>query len=144
MKNGKPEVCDIVRWSGLDGRDTHWRVKFHKKKIYHELPDTKVPPEDTVERIIYDICVESYMSDQYRQEELGLPCNRKFAYVVCTLEEATHVSLTGVCGAIAPIEECEFIECVNWTPERIDEERRNAVSEFWLREFRFLPHWEWE
>ena len=45
----------------------------------------------------------------------------------CPQEEATHVSLTGICGAIAPIEKCKVLGMVDWSPEMLEQERLRAV-----------------
>jgi hypothetical protein len=46
----------------------------------------------------------------------------------CLPSQATHVSLRGVCGAIAPMGECRFIEMVNWPYEQIIEEQSRAIA----------------
>lgn len=41
-------------------------------------------------------------------------------------EEATHLSLVGVCGTIALISECEVIGKVPWPEEQIAQDRELA------------------
>lgn len=45
----------------------------------------------------------------------------------CLPNEATHVSLTGICGAIAPIGECKVTGMVNWPEKHITEEHESAM-----------------
>jgi len=40
--------------------------------------------------------------------------------VFCRREEATHLSLTGICGCIAPISECKVVGRVAWTEKLIE------------------------
>lgn len=46
----------------------------------------------------------------------------------CLQEEATHVSLKGICGVIAPIEEVRVIGMVDCPPEFLEGERARAVQ----------------
>lgn len=45
----------------------------------------------------------------------------------CLRDEATHLSLSGVCGRIAPIEACKVTGMVNWTQELLDSARDSAI-----------------
>lgn len=47
--------------------------------------------------------------------------------VWCTREEATHVSLTGICGALARIEDCKVVGRVPWPEEQISQARASAM-----------------
>lgn len=44
----------------------------------------------------------------------------------CLREQATHVTLTGIAGAIAPIEECTVTGMVPWPDELLKEAREKA------------------
>lgn len=44
----------------------------------------------------------------------------------CLREQATHVTLTGIAGAIAPIEECTVTGMVPWPGELLEEAREKA------------------
>ncbi|MEL3888438.1 hypothetical protein, partial [Pseudomonas aeruginosa] len=44
----------------------------------------------------------------------------------CLREQATHVTLTGIAGAIAPIEECTVTGMVPWPDELLEEAREKA------------------
>jgi hypothetical protein len=47
--------------------------------------------------------------------------------VWCGREDATHVSLSGICGAIAPIGECRVVGRVSWSAEDVAEEVEFAL-----------------
>ena len=44
----------------------------------------------------------------------------------CLRDEATHLSLSGVGGRIAPIEACKVVGTVDWPQEVLDSARDNA------------------
>ncbi len=142
MRDGKPEVCDIVEYN-FCGQPRTWRVSFHLRIILHDIPTRQPPRHGSIDRLMYDFCALAYINEQYRREAAGLPANRKFRYQICTLEEATHLALVGVCGASAPIQECQFIKTVDWPAIQITTEQQNAVSEFWMSKNN-LMNWEWE
>lgn len=60
----------------------------------------------------------------------------------CTREEATHLGLHGIGGAIAPIEECEVTGIVDWPASIIGQYRDSAIEK--IGEFVFLrwPPWD--
>lgn len=46
----------------------------------------------------------------------------------CLREEATHLGLSGICGAIAPVEEVVVTGMVEWTEELLAYARESAVQ----------------
>jgi hypothetical protein len=137
------QVCDIVEY-GLDSfgeKPQTWRVEMHMKRCEDILD--RWEPSDIAEQIVKSVCLKSREEDRKIQKDRGLPHNRRYKLVYCRPEEATHVSLVSICGAIAPISECKKIRTVDWPAERIEEYRKNAVSEFWLKND-FAPCWDWE
>jgi hypothetical protein len=46
----------------------------------------------------------------------------------CYQEEATYLSLSGVGGAVAPVDEVEVVGKVNWSPERSSNAHQLVVS----------------
>lgn len=46
----------------------------------------------------------------------------------CIRSEATHLSLSGICCAIAPIEECRAIGMVDWPEKALAEARESAEN----------------
>ncbi len=135
-------VCDIVYY-GLDsfGKERQsWRITHHMKRVEDTLDDWQ--PDDIGEQIYKKILLENREKERKARLDKGLPANRRFRFKWCRQDEATHVSLAGICGAIAPIEKCEFIEEVEWPQDRIIERRKNAESDFWLNQFPTDYDWE--
>ena len=46
----------------------------------------------------------------------------------CTRDEATHLCLYAVCGAIAPVGECKEVGFVSWSAEAIEDQRQQALA----------------
>lgn len=135
-------VCDCVYY-GMDsfGKErARWRITHHLKRI-EDTFDDQDKPDDPVEAIIYEVIEEERLREKFSRWEKGLSHTRRFRYQVCTQEEATHVSLVGICGAEASVEDCEFIQEVPWSQEFIKEQRASAVSSFWLGH---IFDWRWE
>ena len=134
------QIGDIVYY-GLDsvGRErATWRVNLHLKRV-EETFDASVKTGDFGEDLFNEILGSLILKEKLEREEKGLPCARRFQMVGCSQEEATHVSLVGICGATAPIGECEFIRPVDWPQKLIDENAEGAK--------RFIGHgfgWQWE
>ena len=76
-----------------------------------------------------DICsVVEYQGSKWRVTGWLRPKPNSQRQVWCTREEATHLSLYAVCGAIAPVEACREVGKVTWPEERIDELRQTALA----------------
>lgn len=116
-----------------------WRITHHLKRM-EETFDPKLAADFT-EKIINRVIERSLLKEKLLRQEQGLPATRRFRFHYCVPDEATHVEIVGVCGAIAPIEECEFIREVDWDRELIEQERQDAISPFWLER---TTEWMWE
>lgn len=79
-------------------------------------PPPNLHPDDFIGSILYEACQE------LRDARDGQRKRMQF----CLREEATHLSLSGICGAIAPIEMCKVTGMVDWKPEHLEEERESA------------------
>ena len=111
-----PDIGTIVEY-GLDSfgeKPATWRVKSWMR----EAPTPQFKDEtfaDVIDEILFEGC----------QKIKG----KRWQW--CLQKEATHVSLTGTCGAIAPINECKVIGFVDWDEETVESERKHAL---WLGE----------
>lgn len=135
-------VADCVYY-GMDSfgnKRQSWRITHHLKRIEDTL-FTRPKPDDEIDQIIHEVVLESVLKEQADRKAKGWPHTRRYRFQYCTQEEATHVSLRGICGAHAPVEECEFIEEVPWSQERIAEVRAEAIRPFWLNH---KTDWHWE
>lgn len=133
-------VCDCVYY-GLDSfgkKRQKWRVtQCYRKQTSQEFDE------------LYPIDCEPLQSflelerlkAKFSRMEQGLPTNEFFRLIPCEPQEATHVGLTAVCGAIAPIEECEFIEVVPWSAELIEATKAAAASRV-KNDLRY-HEWQW-
>ena len=140
----KIQVCDIVEY-GLDSyneKPQTYRVTHHLKRIEDTLDTWQ--PSVTGSKIIRDLALKLREETRQKRKESGLPYTRRFKLIYCKPEEATHLSLTGIAGTHAPILECKKIRTVNWEPELIEQERKEAVSDFWLKINPSRIDWEWE
>ena len=138
------QVCDIVEY-GLDsfGKNPQtWRVTHHLKRVEDSLDSWK--PKHTGEEITKRVCLKFREEDRRKRKKQGLPHKRRYKLVYCLPEEATHVSLTSICGCQAPISECKKVGTANWDLDKIKEERDNAVGPFWLNMEMCMIDWEWE
>lgn len=108
-------ICDIVtvasepgdsRWREYDGKPRRWRVSSYLK------PAVFKPLGGIFDEILFESCQESGPDK----------CRLQW----CSQDEAVYVSLTGVCGAIARVTDCEVVDRVNWMPDQIAEEEDHA------------------
>lgn len=137
------EVCDIVEY-GLDswGKEPQtWRVTHHLKRIEDTLDDWN--PTDFMEKITRDIGLRFREKERAERKAKGLSCTRRYRLVYCKPEEATHVELVCICGALAPISECKKVRVVDWSEKLIQQTKAEAVRDFWLND-QLFPIWEWE
>ena len=73
--------------------------------------------DDFIAQILFESCQE--ISDKK---------GSKARMQTCLREEATHLSLSGICGAIAPIEACKVTGMVNWSDEELSQARMRATK----------------
>lgn len=110
-----PDAGALVEY-GMNSFGTspaHWRVKSWLRVA---------PPLDKAESTWLDEILHEAAAEVDTKTAAG-----KQRMQFCPQDEATHVSLTGICGAIAPIEKCKVLGMVDWSPERLEEERLRAV-----------------
>jgi hypothetical protein len=129
------QVCDIVLYSFSGDKPSKWRVTHHLRRIEES------PPVSSGWAIVDKIIAEEREKERQERLSRGLPANRRYRLQYCTQEEATHVALVAVCGAHAPIEQCERVGVVEWDAAYIEEQRKDAVRPFWLGK---QTDWRWE
>lgn len=103
-----PEVGAIVEY-GVDQisqKPRRYRVKSYLCRVL-ERPDFG---DDVIAEILFDSCRE-FDGSRMRW---------------CLREEATHLSMTGICGSIARVEDCVVVGMVAWTEKLLDEARASA------------------
>jgi hypothetical protein len=108
-----PDVGTIVEYNGASYRVDAWmRVKKPVPTV-EQIFETRVPSlNEVIDSILYET---AYHRNGDRFEW-------------CTRENATHLSLSGIAGALAKIEDCKITGRVNWTEEMIDELRQQALA----------------
>lgn len=120
----KFQVCDLVRVG-----NERYRVSGHMKRVPATLPiydkdDNSM--EAIAGRIVNNSVRQEVAKERKQRKADGLPHKRRYKLLRCTPEEATHLSLTGVCGRIVPISECTHEGTVNWDQATIEQERANT------------------
>lgn len=135
-------IADVVRYAFAGREKTRWRITSFLVRV-EDTFEAKHACEfdDVMEEINNRIINRHLLKEQYQRQERGLPAGRRFRYRWCTREEATHVELVAVCGAIAPIEDCEVVGEVAWDREMIDKERADYEKFPLLGR---LTDWQWE
>lgn len=112
-----PDVCECVEY-GLDsfGREPEtWRVTGWMRAA--QRPD--FGDGDELSEILFDACHEHV--DGKRMQ-------------YCLREEAEYLVLYGICGAIAPVEQCRVIGVVDWSDADIKRARDGAIRRGQARE----------
>lgn len=135
------EVGDIVLYSFAgEAEPRRWRVNGHMKRVEINFATRS---KDRLTAISARIAKRQYRHERRQRRKQGLPSFRKFRLVWCKPSEATHLELTGVCGAIATIEKCTKIGVVAWDEEHIQEARTSALK---LVELNYVtaPIFDWE
>lgn len=80
-------------------------------------PTPALAPDDFVGQMLHEACQE------IRDPRDGTKHRMQF----CLREEATHLALSGVAGAIAPISMCKVTGMVGWSPAELREARTRAA-----------------
>lgn len=109
-----PDVGSLVEY-GMNSFNTgpaHYRVTGWMRVA----PPPVLRPDDFIGKILFDAC----------QEIPDARDGHKKRMQFCLQEEATHLSLTGICGAIAPIEKCKVTGMVDWPADQIKKCRVRA------------------
>lgn len=109
-----PDVGALVEY-GLDsfGKEP---ARYRVKSWMRVAPAPQIAEDDWLGEILFEAC-------QQVETKTGAGKQRM---QWCLREEATHVSLTGICGAIAPIEACKVTGMVPWPKAQLDEARNSA------------------
>jgi len=108
---GVPDVGDLVEYEGERYRVDSW--------LRERVPPSEKLPKKTDPTSLSDLYEEIlYESQQYIH-------GKKLRW--CYREEAQYVSLAGVGGAVAPVDEVKVVGRVNWKPEHIEEARQQAL-----------------
>jgi hypothetical protein len=110
-----PDVGDLVEY-GMNSFRTE-PGRYRVTAWIRVAPVPELNPEDFIGEILFEACQE------LRDARDGQKKRMQF----CLREEATHLSLSGICGAIAPIELCKVIGMVDWPEAQIDEKRAHAL-----------------
>ncbi|MBF3053145.1 hypothetical protein ACQCLI_31940 (plasmid) [Pseudomonas nitroreducens] len=103
-----PEVGAIVHYgtNSFGTEPGRYRVSGYMRRV-EKKPDFG---NDFIAEILFDSCRER---DGTRLQW-------------CVRADATHLSLTGIAGAIAPIEQCEVVGMVAWSEAELLEARQFA------------------
>lgn len=109
-----PDVGSLVEY-GMNSFKTgpaHYRVTAWMRVA----PPPDLRADDFIGRILFEAC----------QEIRDVRDGGKKRMQFCLREEATHLSLAGISGAIAPIEMCKVTGMVDWPEDQIEEDREQA------------------
>jgi hypothetical protein len=110
-----PDVGAIVEYgvSSMGNGPKTWRVCSWLRAA----PEPTLAPDDFIGQILFETCREFDTKNGSVKKRMQW----------CLREEATHVSLTGTCGCIAPVEKCKVVGRVDWPEQQIDDDRSYAV-----------------
>lgn len=111
-----PEVGEIVEY-GTDSfgkKLARYRVQSY---LCEATPSPRPSGNNTLDAIIDEILAE---------EAVNRPSRKRLRW--CLAEEATHVSLVGTAGTIAPIDQCKPVGMVPWSAALLEEARRHAYQ----------------
>jgi len=131
LDNNRPEQHKVTYiWDGNSFQvdETEWH-----KSLDNEL--------------FWEIWTEDRLKEHYLRAERKLPCTRRYRYVRCRKEQATHLCLTCICGAIAPIADCTRTGTVEWEPEYIAREIKaynDTMDRIENDPFLSRTEWMWE
>lgn len=111
-----PEIGEIVEY-GTDSfgkKPARYRVQSY---LCEATPSPRPSGSSTLDAIIDEILAE---------EAITRPRRKRLRW--CLAEEATHVSLVGTAGTIAPIDQCKPVGMVSWSVALLEEARRHAYK----------------
>ena len=127
----------VLHGTGMDGQPKHWRVSTYLQRIEDPAYD---PGIDATTSKVMQEWVDEIRLDRMKK---GLPATRRYTFRTCTPEEATHLDLVGLCGAIVAVAECEFVSVVSWSTHQIQEAREKAAAHGRART-QLYGVWYWE
>lgn len=90
-------------------------------------PLPEFSPEDFLGKILFEACQKIHDAKDGVQRRMQF----------CLRDEATHVSLAGIAGAIAPIGMCKVTGMVDWPEDQIAKNRARAVRKGEMHEMIF-------
>ncbi len=116
---GVPDVCDIVTYKGDRYRVTGWMKEMLKRKPFEESLESHF--QSGGERLEFSKIFDDILYEA-QQEVHG----KKLKW--CYRDEAQFVTLAGVGGGIAPVDEVTIVgNCDGkWEPEHIKEAKNQA------------------
>ncbi|WP_052223772.1 hypothetical protein [Comamonas testosteroni] len=79
-------------------------------------PQPTLNPDDFIGHILFEACQEIPDASDGKKKRMQF----------CLRDEATHLSLKGIAGAIAPIELCKVTGMVDWPTDQIEKGREKA------------------
>jgi hypothetical protein len=106
-----PDVGDLVNYAGSGFRVTGWLCKAE--------------PVSSGDALVDEVLAEVMAEEAAERAAAGKPVKEQFRW--CLPEEATHVSLAGVCGAVASISDVTVTGRVNWPEAHIASGRESAL-----------------
>lgn len=109
-----PDIGAIVEY-GLDSFGKEPR-RYRVSAWIREAPVPEFKEEDWLEQILFEAC------QGLKDRSDGKLKRMQF----CLRHEATHLSLSGIAGAIAPISLCKVIGKVAWEEALLEDARRSA------------------
>jgi hypothetical protein len=111
MRMLAPDVGALVDY-GLDGFGKE-PGKYRVSSWLRPAAPRKFDPDDFLGEILFEACQE-IKGERWEH---------------CTREEATHLALSGICGAIAPVEACKVTGHISehWSAEHVAELRKSAL-----------------
>lgn len=136
------EVADCV-YFGTDSfgskRQT-WRVETHYRRRVHPHFYKEKPDGDWLEQFTYEFIEKTLLETKLYAREANPEIDFTYCFVwePCDPEKAEAVGLVAVCGAIAPLECCEFDRVVSWSPEHIQQAKDRAKNR--INSDRFYTH----
>lgn len=139
---GTPHVFgagDIVHYGSRGTEKRRWRVKAFLQRVEDSLDDSA----ESIDHIVEEVIRESVALERQERRAKGLPANRRYTFRHCLPADATHLKLSGVCGAIAPIDECEYLKQVEWTPDAI-QKAINYANALGDKGNQLIGCWRWE
>lgn len=109
-----PDVGSLVEY-GMNSFNTG-PAQYRVTAWMRAAPTPVLHPDDFIGQILFEAC----------QEIPDARDGGKKRMQFCLQEEATHLSLVGIAGAIAPIELCKVTGMVDWPNDQIEKGREKA------------------
>lgn len=110
-----PDVGTLVEY-GMNSFGTE-PARYRVSGWIRVAPEPTLDPDDFIGQILFEACQE------IRDKRDGQKKRMQF----CLREEATHLSLSGICGAIAPVELCKVTGKVGWPAEHLADAQAHAL-----------------